>query len=95
VTAPSVFWNRYPTARKIHACCECDKAINTGDQYRRASGVWDGEFAEYKQCLRCANVMEALSLEAIDPESEPLFGEVLDLLRTRTRSRSRDKEVSA
>jgi hypothetical protein len=39
--------------------------------------------------------MEALSLEAIDPESEPLFGEVLDLLRTRTRSRSRDKEVSA
>src|SRR5882762_4490119 len=40
-------------ARKQHKCCECDKDIQTGEEYEYTSGKSDGEFWTARTCLIC------------------------------------------
>lgn len=59
--APSAFRSVVRKARKAHKCCECHEDINSGDQYQYSSGVWDGEPRDYKQCLNCGVIFEAMT----------------------------------
>lgn len=55
MTSPEVYKERYRKARKAHRCCECGRErIRPSDTYLYASGVWDGQGASFKVCLRCA-----------------------------------------
>lgn len=35
--------------------------ISIGDQYQYSSGVWDGEPDDYKQCLGCGEIFDAVT----------------------------------
>ena len=53
---PSVYWDKWRTARKQHICCECGSDIDPGEQYYQVKGVWDGEFQTFKTCLLCQGI---------------------------------------
>lgn len=53
---PSCFAESTRTARKEHACSECDSAITKGAKYLHESGVWDGVPGSYKTCLLCVEI---------------------------------------
>lgn len=57
---PSVYAVTSPRARKPYQCYECCKTIDTGARYRRVFGVWYGEPGTYRQCGRCAKLLELL-----------------------------------
>ena len=44
------------TARKLWKCCECGDEIKVGDRYEDVSGVYDGQWDNYRTCTRCALV---------------------------------------
>lgn len=46
-------------ARKRHRCDECAAAIEPGDSYQYAFGVWDGA-AEFHTCDKCVAVLCAV-----------------------------------
>ena len=50
---PAVFEEWRPRARKPHKCCECRGVIRRGNRYRKAKGLWDGEWSEYKTHEAC------------------------------------------
>jgi hypothetical protein len=50
---PSAYSARVVTARKGHACEECGRLIEPGEQYERAGGVWEDEPRTYKTCRHC------------------------------------------
>jgi len=58
---PSAWWVTEPVARKQHECCECDGGIHPGEGYRRAAGVWSGEFSHYKTCFACVELGSRLT----------------------------------
>ena len=49
------------TARKMHRCSECDKAINKGEKYQRCIGKNDGEFWDFITCLLCAEIRKVFT----------------------------------
>jgi hypothetical protein len=57
---PQCITEAKPVARKQHRCCECQRAIEKGEQYSRVSGIWDCQPARFKTCLDC----KALRTEA-------------------------------
>ncbi|QUX96557.1 hypothetical protein C0J08_14635 [Marinomonas sp. CT5] len=61
MSAPSAFRSVIRKARKAHKCCECHAVINIGDRYQYSSGVWDGEPDDYKQCLGCGEIFDAVT----------------------------------
>jgi len=38
---PKAFSTKTRKARKPHICCECNHAINPGEEYQYSSGIWD------------------------------------------------------
>jgi len=48
-------------ARKQYKCYECHNVIAVGDQYRRDTGKYDGEFYSYTTCMGCADIRESFS----------------------------------
>lgn len=60
-STPSVHRKAWHKAKKEYKCCECGQAINAGQDYQKAVGVWEGNFSTYKSCERCADLREALS----------------------------------
>lgn len=50
---PSVFEEKYPTARKEHKCYECGATIRVNEKYHFAKGCWDGKWEQFKTCLIC------------------------------------------
>ena len=46
------------TARKVHACGECGRAIQKGERYERVRGKSDGEIFEAKTCLGCTRIRQ-------------------------------------
>lgn len=50
---PSVFNETAPVARKEHRCTECGRAIQRGEKYQCAWGIWDGMAETFKTCPRC------------------------------------------
>lgn len=61
-----------PRARKAYRCVECLNTIETGEQYERTVGKWDGEFSTEKTCLRCVELRKLLTLDCW------VFGHLVD-----------------
>jgi len=82
MSAPSAFRSVIRKARKPHTCCECHEVINIDDHYQYSSGVWDGEPGDYKQCLGCGEIFEAVTKADYEPYSDcgPCFGQLKDYL---------------
>jgi hypothetical protein len=80
--APSAFRSVARKARKAHKCCECGEVINIGDQYQYSSGIWDGEPDDFKQCLNCGVIFEAVTKADYEPYSDcgPCFGQLKNYL---------------
>ncbi len=53
--------SRTVCARKSHQCSECHRTIAPGEDYERASGKWDGNFAAFKTCAVCRAISDGLS----------------------------------
>lgn len=47
-------------ARKQHVCCECGIAIEPGDEYERAFGVWDGHPDTFRTCVDCVRARRTM-----------------------------------
>ena len=75
---PSCFVRVERRARKAHVCVACDGLIAPGTKYSYSSGVWDGQGRGYKQCLRCAALMERVTCLG---EDGPGFGGLADWLQ--------------
>jgi hypothetical protein len=48
-----ILWDATYTARKHHECSSCGRAINPGENYRRAWVVGFDESFTYKECAHC------------------------------------------
>jgi hypothetical protein len=53
---PEFYNSAMRTARKLHRCNECARAIRPGEQYEYVSGKWDGEIGKFKTCQRCLDL---------------------------------------
>lgn len=51
--APSVYDVKSRKAKKEHKCSECGGAIQSGEVYAHAWGVWDGDARAFKTCPDC------------------------------------------
>lgn len=54
----SVSTTKIVTARETHTCCECREEIMPGERYEYVSGLWDGEWVDYRTCLPCAAIRD-------------------------------------
>lgn len=63
-------------ARKTHICCECKSTIDPGEKYFIHSGIWDGEWDEFKICSFCEQVINAI-IDECDLDGMN-FGELWD-----------------
>ncbi len=59
---PDVYHAARPLARKAHTCEECGQAIDPGDRYERAAGLYDGRWSVYKTCHRCLALRDWLEV---------------------------------
>ena len=52
---PPEFWSqqKIQSARKKHACCECQSDIDPGEQYYKCCSVLDGKATTHKFCMFC------------------------------------------
>ena len=50
----------FRTARKSHECHACDETIEPGHRYSVTSGNWDGMWEQFKHCMRCHAMFEAI-----------------------------------
>ena len=78
---PTMYEREPRRARKEHQCCECLKVIRPGASYVISSGLWDGQWAEFKQCAACAERFDQL----VADDQEPIFGEVAEYEREMVR----------
>lgn len=60
---PDVYDAVIRKAAKPHRCCECGETIETGQHYESVSGLWDGQWSNYKTCPKCAQLQHLLSTE--------------------------------
>ena len=58
---PEFFSKSTPKARKEHHCCECGRAIHSGEKYERHAGKWDGYFMEHVWCAHCSAAQAILA----------------------------------
>ena len=71
---PSAYQERLVTARLPHTCFSCGFAIMRGELYQHASGIWDGDPADYKRHLLCVE----LDRQSGEDERCWTFGELQD-----------------
>jgi hypothetical protein len=57
--APEMYCEKIVKARKPHDCCECEIKIESGSEYQRTTGRWDGRFDVFCTCLDCVNIRDA------------------------------------
>jgi hypothetical protein len=83
--SPSFYRSVTRVARKDHQCCACQEVIRPGDSYRYITGIWDGDFGDYKQCARCSLMWDAICAAVPPGESVLLtldcgtpWGEAID-----------------
>lgn len=55
---PEAFRAVMRKARKPHKCYECGRAIEPGERYEVASGIWDGRPDRFKTCPDCLSVRQ-------------------------------------
>ena len=53
---PSFFKTKNTKSIKKHKCCECKRTIEKGEEYEKASGMWDGRFDGFKTCSDCISL---------------------------------------
>jgi hypothetical protein len=53
---PAFYVSRMRTARKIHRCYECARAILPGERYENVAAKWDGRVDDIKTCQRCLDL---------------------------------------
>jgi len=46
--------------RKDHRCCECLRTIAKGERHQYVSGLWDGDFSQYRTCQDCLDIIASL-----------------------------------
>jgi hypothetical protein len=73
---PTCITARNRKARKEHKCCECRKVIVKGEMYSFTSGIWDGEPNAFKQCINCAEILEAVGSVVGQYDESPCFEEL-------------------
>lgn len=49
---------RMVRARKQHACGECRRTIETGEQYEVVKGLWGDRWETHKTCLGCTRIRQ-------------------------------------
>lgn len=64
-----------PVARKEHTCHWCGESILRGEQYRRYSAIFDGEFQDTKMHKECYAAMLDDEGVAYDNEFLPFGNE--------------------
>ena len=60
---PDIYDSVVRKAAKQHTCCECGKPIRSGEYYEYVSGLWDGQWGQYKTCASCVQIRDLLSEE--------------------------------
>lgn len=50
----------YQVARKEHTCCGCKETISPRQRYCKTVTMYEGSWEVFKNCLRCATMIEAL-----------------------------------
>ena len=53
---PSVYRDELRRAKKPYKCCDCNTAINPGEQYGYVFGVWDGRAGTFRLCVLCEDM---------------------------------------
>lgn len=48
-----VYEEKQVTARKPHACGECQRTIEPGERYEQTSALGDGSWQRYRTCRHC------------------------------------------
>lgn len=43
----------YPVAKKVHRCIHCQEFIIIGEKHAKFSGVWQGDFQNWRTHLDC------------------------------------------
>ena len=51
-----MFDTSVPVARHGHWCCECGSIIHPGENYERATGLWEGGWNSYATCGACCGL---------------------------------------
>ena len=69
---PSVYEEKYPTARKGYKYCKCRRVISPGQKYYYAKGYWNEKWEKYRTCISCHALRNELDLY----DGMPLFGEL-------------------
>lgn len=58
---PCPIWDEsHPTARKKYVCVACHEPILPGQRYRRTATLFEGTWGIFKNCMRCAAMIDAL-----------------------------------
>jgi len=68
ISQPSCYTEKIRLARKAHSCCECGYRIQPREKYLYVSGIWDGEPADFKMDLNCADLVKKARLECVELE---------------------------
>jgi hypothetical protein len=55
----TMLFDKKVVARKKHKCCECRRAIERGETYRKESALYDGTITTYKTCIDCNGIRDA------------------------------------
>lgn len=59
---PAEFYHQAThTARKVHRCAECARAIQPGERYERVRAKWDGTVDTVRTCCRCTALRDHLA----------------------------------
>jgi hypothetical protein len=80
---PEFFESKLVKARREHHCCECGEAIAIGSTYLRNVGKWDYGIDTYRQCARCARIVELHQRR--HPNCNLVFGGLFEELRQNQR----------
>lgn len=76
---PEVYEENEHRAKKLHQCSECGSTINPGSMYIKISGLWEGKWQHFKQCLHCNEIGDRLSQETKCPyEIGGLYEELIE-----------------
>jgi len=71
---PVVYEVKTVKARKQHKCCECRGIIEIGESYNIHSGLWAGEWGNYKVCPECDEIRREVDKNCYYEEGTPFEG---------------------
>lgn len=69
-----VYNEKIQKARKKHTCCECGEAIQPGEKYQYAAGLWEGHWEHFKTCTPCLRIRKDVCCDGF------IFGELREAI---------------